>query len=322
MIGPSTAGSGSSATLSSTFTSPKASIQQHFMAERCLFCNRDSDDFDSSLTHMQTAHGLFIPDRQRLIVDLNVLVEYLHLVIFGHNECIWCGTQRNTTQAAQQHMIGKSHCRFDISDKASEFADFYDFYDFSDPESNGDDSGEDEDAAETEDDAQTKATAGSQGPIQLDEKSLWLPSGKIISKSSSSQQHQRRQQEAPLRRSASPGQLGSGAAADSGEEGSGASSRSTALVPGDVGVKRQFAITKGEKRAQAFTTQLARLSANDQRSLAHLPTSQQRAVLATQQKQVEKARRAERRYQTRVEGLGNKTLMGHYRPDGPARQNG
>jgi len=49
---------------------------------------------------------------------------------------------------------------------------------------------------------------------------------------------------------------------------------------------------------------------------------QQRALLATQKKQVEKAKKAERRYQSRVEGMGNKSLMKHFVPDTPGRLNG
>lgn len=307
--------------------------KQPFIHERCLFCNKDSDDLDSSLLHMQTVHGLYIPDRKHLIVDLDVLVEYLHLVIFGYNECICCGTQRNTPQAVQQHMLGKSHCRFDISNKESEFADFYDSSAAaSEADSSDDEDGNTVEAEGAREDAETGAQsnstrpAGLQEAIQPDDTSLRLSSGKIISKGAPSRPHQRRQQEArSRRRSASPSLITEGADAASGEEGvdaSSSSSSSTALIPSNAGGRHQGALTKSEKRAQAVTTQLARLSVNDQQSLAHLPASQQRSLLATQQKQAEKARRAERRYRSRVEGLGNKTLMGHYRAAGPERKNG
>lgn len=73
-----------------------------FNQEQCLFCNKLLGSFESNVAHMQTAHGLFVPDRKRLIVELETLFSYLHLVIVGYNECICCGTQRNSTLAVQQ----------------------------------------------------------------------------------------------------------------------------------------------------------------------------------------------------------------------------
>ncbi|KAI0123568.1 C2H2 type zinc-finger-domain-containing protein [Xylariales sp. AK1849] len=282
------------------------SLQRPFTAEQCLFCNMHSDDFDLNLRHMQTAHGLFIPYRSRLVVDLETLVEYLHLVIFGYYECISCATERISPQAAQQHMMGKGHCRFDIANQDSEFADFYDFSE-----------DEDEERSKTDGNKRTKANQNiTERPVYADETSLRLPSGKIISKSSTTQQRPHRQigrpesLENPTRLEddePTPAEISQAASSGS-------------LVPSTG--KGRFALSKGEKRESAFTTQLARLSTNDRTALMHLPASQQRSILATQQKQAEKAERAERRYQSRVEGLGNKALMKHFKPDVPGRSNG
>jgi pre-60S factor REI1 len=54
----------------------------------------------------------------------------------------------------------------------------------------------------------------------------------------------------------------------------------------------------------------------------HMTSSQQRALLSTQKKQMEKARKIERTMQSRVEGMGKKALMKHFVPDTPGRLNG
>lgn len=303
MIGATTTSSASSNSGSSISETVILDTMQQpaFEPEQCLFCNKTNDDFESNLLHMQTAHGLFIPDKQRLIVEPQVLVKYLHLVIHGDNECICCGTQRNSAEAVQQHMLGKGHCRFDISQEGSEFADFW-----NSSESEGDEQDTDGEV-ESANKGQKRRTSGI--PVRLDDTSLKLPSGRVVSKQSASQQSQRRS-EARTHRAVM--------AADDAEFEDTSSSK--ALI--STSRSGSKSISKSEKRDHTFITQLSRLSDNDRRSLMHLPASQQRSILATQQKQAEKAKRVERRYQSRVEGLGNKTLQAHFRPDGPARANG
>jgi pre-60S factor REI1 len=94
-----------------------------FVAEQCLFCDTSSDDFDKNMIHMASTHSFIVPYQDSLVVDLQTLVWYFHFVIYGYHECIQCGTRRNSLEAVQQHMFGKGHCRFDLSD---ELADFYD----------------------------------------------------------------------------------------------------------------------------------------------------------------------------------------------------
>jgi pre-60S factor REI1 len=77
-----------------------------------------------------------------------------------------------------------------------------------------------------------------------------------------------------------------------------------------------------DKKSSSFETQLARLSVNDQRSLAHLTPPEQRSALASMKKQLSKAQREERRAQIKIEGMGNKTLSKNYRADNPGRLNG
>lgn len=279
--------------------------QKPFMPEQCLFCNRSNNDFITNLLHMQTTHGLFIPDKQRLIVELEVLIEYVHLVIYGYNECICCGTQRSSVMAVQQHMLGKGHCRFDIAEESSEFADFWNYSDAS----SGDEMSDEEDSSAEGLDKDNSR----EGVVQVDDSSLRLLSGKLISKNSPSQQHQQRS--AVRKQRAAIETTQHHATAQSSDR---PTSTQIVAVSGD-GPK---GLTKSGKKEQAFTTQLSRLSQNDRASLMHLPASQQRSILTTQHKQAEKAKKAERRYQCRVEGLGNKTLQAHYRPAGPMRANG
>jgi pre-60S factor REI1 len=93
-----------------------------FIPGQCLFCSEEFDDLDSSLDHMATSHGFNVPFQEFLAVDLETVVWYLHFVIHAYRECISCGTRRSTPEAAQQHMIAKGHCRFDIT---GDMEDFY-----------------------------------------------------------------------------------------------------------------------------------------------------------------------------------------------------
>jgi pre-60S factor REI1 len=83
-----------------------------------------------------------------------------------------------------------------------------------------------------------------------------------------------------------------------------------------------MALTRKDKRINSLMNQLANLSVNDRASLDHLSEPEQLAVLATQRKQLEKARRAEQRYRRHLEIKGNRTLMGTFQMDVPGRTNG
>ncbi|KAI6350441.1 hypothetical protein MCOR31_012075, partial [Pyricularia oryzae] len=171
MVGGGTTGSGSGASspsLSST-TSPTDTLV--FNHEQCLFCNKLQGNFEANMAHMRLAHGLMIPATDRLAVDLETLFSYLHLVVSGYNECLCCGTRRNTTEAVQQHMMDKGHCRFDIAD-GSEYADFYDSSTDSEAES-------DVEGADDED-TKTPHSKTENAAADPDEKWLRLPSGRVI----------------------------------------------------------------------------------------------------------------------------------------------
>lgn len=203
-------------------------------------------------------------------------------------------------------MLGKGHCKFDIAEEDSEFADFYDS---SGSGSEAESDEEDEDADHTP----TARKSKSDGPaVQVDEHSLRLPSGKVISNRSQPQNNTRRQL-AKMRVAGKPEQLEDGPKASEDKPEPAASSSSTSSATQSGG--DSLTSIRAAKQEIRFTKQLANLRASDEKSLAHLPLPQQRALLATQQKQVEKAARVEERYRGRLEGLGNKFLMTHFVKD-------
>ena len=112
----------------------------------CIFCGVNSNTFDDNLIHMSKAHSFSIPYRENLVVEVPVLVKYLHLVIYGYGQCILCSTHRHTVEGIQHHMAAKGHCRLNVTD---EFSDFYNLPD--------------------------------RVEFHADEESLRLPSGKLLS---------------------------------------------------------------------------------------------------------------------------------------------
>ncbi|KAK4156222.1 C2H2 type zinc-finger-domain-containing protein [Chaetomidium leptoderma] len=94
-----------------------------YVAKECLFCHQTSKDFDENLSHMHQTHSLVVPFQDLLVVDLQTLIWFLHMVIFSYRECICCGKRRRTIEAVQQHMTSLGHCRFNVTDEMSGFYD-------------------------------------------------------------------------------------------------------------------------------------------------------------------------------------------------------
>ncbi|OIW28225.1 hypothetical protein CONLIGDRAFT_644429 [Coniochaeta ligniaria NRRL 30616] len=287
---------------------PPDAAMPPFTPEHCLFCPKTSPSFADSATHMRRSHGLFVPNQQNLLVDLETLFKYLHLVIFGYRECIHCGTEKATVQAVQQHMTGKGHCHFDISED-SEFAEFYNF---SEPEDDAE-SGIEGDGDERN--RQETVTSSSRKPLLADAEPIRLPSGKIISRQSSPQagpsvSHLRRRTRTPA------SQLEYSQAEPDDAEGS-----SKEELDSDIGDRRL--LSKREKRERAsLSFQLANMSANDRNALMHLPASQQRSVLATQHRHAEKVQKEESQRQTKLDRKGNKNLYAYWHTETPVYQCG
>ena len=250
------------------------SIDSEFDESQCLFCNQTSLDLDQNLVHMSKAHGLYI-DPTNLLVDVVSLLGYFHLVISGYYECIYCGTQRNTRQAVQQHMLGKSHCKYDITDQDSELRDFYEF-----PSS------------------EAKEKLHQSLPAMRFPDDPPLPSQARSRKPRPSKRSDRHGPDI----TASPlDQAPPTPAAHSHNhaESSSNATETPSPSPGEVSIRAL-------KQESTLNNHLAQLRADDRRSLLHLPASQQRALLATHHKQIEKARRTEQSKQGNLESAGNK----------------
>lgn len=246
----------------------QTSTTSDFILSQCLFCGSNSSSIDINLTHMAQTHGMTIPSPSHLAVDTSTLLAYLHLVVTTYFECLTCGTQRRTLQAIQQHMLGKGHCAFDISEPSSEYRDFWDF-------------GDEETRVMGKE--ESMVLEGGKTAVQ---KSVYVPP--------------RRQRHADMDVTSALPHF---------DQTSTASSISGPCPP--------TALTKSQRHELALSSHLSSLRQTDKISLLHLPSSQQRAVIATQKKQIEKARRQERDMQARVQRKGNQTLMKHFVSDVP-----
>ncbi|KAK6834114.1 TRI15 [Apiospora arundinis] len=299
-------------TNSTVLTDSLHAAMKPFTPGQCLFCPNSLPNFSDSVTHMQKSHGLFVPYQDNLIVDLETLFKYLHLVISEYRECIQCGTTRATVQAVQQHMTGKGHCRFDVSQES----EFSEFYDFSEPEDENDDENEEEQEEENlEEAAATTANPSHRKPLLTDEDSIRLPSGKIISRQSSPGQSSSLfpQQSRRRTRKTSPSLL-EYATAEPEDKGEGSESDSRQ----NGGSSTTQALTKREKRERAAVTyQMASMSASDRNTLVHLPASQQRAILATQLRHQEKVQKEEKKRRTILDRKGNKNLYAYWHTETP-----
>jgi pre-60S factor REI1 len=94
---------------------------------QCLFCNQAfaSDDagFATNLEHMRTAHGMSIPDVEK-VVDLQSFIGYLATEVRVWHECLYCGAMKPSTPSIQSHMRDKGHCLLNL-EREPELLDFW-----------------------------------------------------------------------------------------------------------------------------------------------------------------------------------------------------
>ncbi|KAF4784667.1 TRI15 [Colletotrichum scovillei] len=230
--------------------------QEVFNPSQCLFCNELSTEFAESMLHMQKRHGLSIPNPESLIVDLETLVKYCHLVMVEYKECLYCGSVRNTAQAVRQHMTGKSHCRIEIGKPDSEFRDFYDL---------GFSCGRD-----SEDNFGCRRFADS------DEDSRELASGKVVSHRNGKKAKNHRKPTQGQREASDSLLVGKGSPRED---------KSTALTAS--GNSKKDLAAAADKRDRILEKRLATLRVADRQVLSHLPLPQQRALVAKAKKQQE-----------------------------------
>lgn len=215
---------------------------------------------------MRLAHGFTIPDRQSLAVDDETLVAYLHLVIFGYHECLLCGSVRPSREAAQQHMTGKNHCRFDLSSEKSEYRDFYD------------DSGVDDAAAK---------------PVVMKD-AMRLPSGKILAH----RDHAKARATDPAKAAAAAVKK-----QDALPPGLGRASMypSTPAVPTLSEEDREGMSKRMVKRCDLAAKQMAHMSASDRLTLQRYPVKQQWAMFLLSRRNVERAWRAQEDWKIKMQ---------------------
>lgn len=260
---------------SNTINSLPSSIDHEFEESQCLFCDQSSSDLDQNLLHMSKVHGLHVITTN-LLVDVGSLLAYFHLIISCYHECIYCGTQRNTKQAVQQHMIAKGHCKYDLASKDAEFRDFYDLS-----------------AVEAEEELHRNLIA-----TRLSE-SAQLAAHNRSRKSRSSKRSDR----AGTNITTLPSDQGSTSTSPTPESQSDADTSSDDI---ETTPEHQIGLSiRAQKQTYAHNNQLAQLRAEDRKSLMHLPASQQRALLTTHHKQMEKAKRSEQTQRGNLESAGN-----------------
>ena len=255
---------------------PLPDSEHDFNESKCLFCNQTNQNLDQNLDHMLKAHGLYI-DPAHLSVDIPSLLAYFHLVIFGAYECLYCGTQRNTCQAVQQHMMAKGHCKYDITNEVSEVRDFYNF------EPSG---------GEEDEDLRSKlAVASLADDSRLPPQARWKQA----------RRSKRLERQEPYGTASPLHELPPTSTPEPDNTTKPDSNPETHTLP------QSALITRSIKQEHTLKSHLSQLSAEDRRSLIHLPASKQRSLLATRHKQIEKARRTEQVSRGNLETAGNKT---------------
>lgn len=300
-----------------------------FVPEACLFCPQISSNFQVNLIHMQKSHGLFIPasiddGALSLAVDMETLISYMHLVVFGYHECLLCGTQRANGRAARQHMMGKGHCRIDLSSVDSEWRDFYEADDnlLSEDQGEGGEASEDE-AEESSFDAKQRAahvrTGGQILPV-VDGDSLRLSSGKVISHRTAPAakdpvrkplaKHSRRGDShllledfisTPQQTTTTNSDTNTATSSLNPEEAPDyQNSRTPLLSPQTESLSRADRRLLGANKS-AVTIAVATMSKRDRAALAHLSPAERRAMVVSQFRQQDRVHIAKRKYWSKFE---------------------
>lgn len=266
-----------------------------FTPTQCLFCSSQSSDLQSNLSHMQQHHGLFIPHTlidvhdgvsKLLAVDIETLLRYMHLVVFGDLECLFCHKQRRSVLAVQQHMISRGHCRINLDEGSnSEFLEFYE--EEEDDEDKADDSGVESDA--------------SVGRGVVDGDTLRLSSGKVLSHRSAAVPARPHRQPLAAPKNRPRGGLGGllveSMVADP-------IHTATDQPPTTGSSTLSNALTRTEQRTLthqtgALAVALCQMSTRDRASLAHLSRAEQRAIAVTRYRQQESGNSTGRRQRSK-----------------------
>lgn len=297
-----------------------------FLPVQCLFCPVASPKFELNQSHMHKHHGLFLPltiddGARALAVEMETLVEYMHLVIFGYHECLFCGTQRQSAHAVQQHMVGKGHCRINLDD-GEVGKEFRDFYEVVEVEEDEDEVGSLDGQSASEGESSTSANKRSQArnrsatPSKLDDNTLRLSSGKILSHRSTPPPTKANRR--PLAEPKGHGRrahdriLEDLIADPEPSPTPGAGSDAQAHHTSQDSKSASASLTRIERRALAHSKSalgvaVAKMSTRDRAALAHLSPAEQRGVIVRQFKQQDRLAHEQRKYWGKVETRPNKS---------------
>jgi len=254
----------------------------------CLFCSQTQpSSLPQNLSHMSTSHSFHIQTAS-LLIDLTTLLAHFHSVITELRECLYCRKQLRSSEAVRRHMVDKGHCMYDAS------ADGGAFYGAMD------------------------------GLVSLEE--LQTTRRRMIA--SSTYSSRRRDRDGGASRSAATAAAGmeesmsdissmrdfGSKSSDQGEatdnnhyhnDGPDNADVSNSPTTSQQLITSPTPRSRSRRQTSTSTTQLSHLRENDRRSLQHLPTSQQRALLATHHKQTEKSGRATNARRGALESAGN-----------------
>ncbi|KAH7309737.1 C2H2 type zinc-finger-domain-containing protein [Stachybotrys elegans] len=244
-----------------------SSTDDWFDESQCLFCNEVALDLDQNLLHMAKAHGFHV-DTTNLLADVDLLLNYFHLLISEHHQCLYCQTQRSTRQAAQQHMMAKGHCKYEVTEDDVELMEFYSV----------------SPSKEVEDIRQEFLSARASNS-QLPP----VPKSRETRRAKRSTEHGRTS--AISSSHEQPSQPQSDSESDSSAT--------------DTDAPRALS-NRALKQEHILAKHLAQLRAQDRNSLAHLPVSEQRALVMASLKQMESGRRAENVHQSNLESAANR----------------
>jgi pre-60S factor REI1 len=270
-----------------------------FDPSTCLFCPRTNPSLDQNLSHMSASHSFHI-QTTNLLVETTTLLGHFHCVINDRCECLYCSKRLRSSEAVRQHMLHKGHCMYDIA--SGEDAVVKGFYGF--------------EAAGAELESVKAELAARLEDLRISRQEL----AASIRQDRKKREVESRSAEVSMRDSESGVSDGDDDSQfdDRGDDEIHNDDDDTHLDADDTETSTSSPssqqliappISRAQARAQhqpsTFESQLSRLRESDRRSLQHLPTSQQRALLATQHKQMEKGGRAAGAKRGALESAGN-----------------
>ena len=280
----------------STADSSPASRNPHFDPSACLFCPQTNPSLAENLSHMFTSHSFHI-QTTNLLVETTTLLAHFHSVINDCFECLYCRKSLRSSEAVKQHMLHKGHCMYDVA--SGEDAVVKGYYGF--------------DAAEAELEGVKAELTARLADLRISRQEVAASMRQDRKKrdaESRSAEASVRDSESRVSHDDDDSRFGyRGDDASHNDDDDAHLDRDTSTSPPSSQQLTTPPISRAQARAQhqpfTFESQLSRLRESDRKSLQHLPTSQQRALLATQHKQMEKGGRAAGAKRGALESAGN-----------------